>query len=248
MKRLNYLDIDNNISRAELFERIKRGNSTPFQHLTKLELCATSPVMSAAVYVLPNVTKLTLCLKDGTGACFKDLSAMPNLRKLILLGTKATTLTREELDSLRALHQLEKLRIAPSDSCMQDIHAAHFTDADFDLMVSGFPEMRNFAFDVICEPRSISVLSSLSRSCPKLEKLQLNGNYDLQALNNMPAKMFPLLRYLRMDDSSVSGITVRLSPLQIARLIDNHAPMLEELVFMADMEDSPVTVAWSKIR
>lgn len=39
MKRLNYLDIDNNISRAELFERIKRGNSTPFQHLTKLELC-----------------------------------------------------------------------------------------------------------------------------------------------------------------------------------------------------------------
>ncbi|THZ18015.1 hypothetical protein D6C89_08499 [Aureobasidium pullulans] len=188
--------------------------------------------MSAAVYVLPNVTKLTLCLKDGTGACFKDLSAMPNLRKLILLGTKATTLTREELDSLRALHHLEKLRIAPSDSCMQDIHAAHFTDADFDLMVSGLPEMRNFAFDVICEPRSIS----------------LNGNYDLQALNNMPAKMFPLLKYLRMDDSSVSGITVRLSPLQIARLIDNHAPMLEELVFTADMEDSPVTVAWHKTR
>jgi hypothetical protein len=200
--------------------------------------------MSAAAHVLPNVVKLCLVLKDGNGSCFKDLTAMPNLRRLKILATKATTFTTQELLTLRNLDRLEKLSFSMSDSAGGDMEAPELTDADFDLMVSGLPELKNFGCEIIRDPRSFSVLSSLSTHCPKLEKLRLDGAYDLQNLNNTSTVMFPRLENLSLDDSEVQGIPVRLTPLQIARLINYHFPVLKELSFMADYGDNTITQNW----
>jgi hypothetical protein len=202
---------------------------------------ATSAVMSAAVHVLPNVVKLCLTLEDGNGSCFKDLTAMPNLRKLAILAASATTFTSQELLTLRSLDRLEGLCFStPTSAGVGSMVAPAFTDADFDLMVSGLPELKRFVCEISWEPRTFSVLSSLSNHCPKLEKLRLDGAYDLQYLNNISTVMFPRLKDLTIDDSEVHRIPVRLTPLQIARLIDHHAPVLDELRFNDDPDDHPV--------
>jgi hypothetical protein len=85
---------------------------------------------------------------------------------------------------------------------------------------------------------------SLSNHCSKLEKLKLDGSYDLQSLNNISTVMFPRLEDLMLDDTEVQRTPVRLTPLQIARLIDHHAPVLQELRFMGDYDDHPVMRAW----
>lgn len=206
-------------------------------------------MISAAVFVLPNVVKLTLCLQEGNGMFIKNLPAMPSLRKLKILGSMTCSFLRRELLTLRQLSQLEKLTLKMSDnSGPYEMLAPAFTDSDFDVMVSGLPELRKLVFDVIWETRSVSILSSLSEHCPKLESLALDGSYDIQALNDISTVMFPNLRYLRMDDCEVHNVPVRLSPLQLGRLIDNHAPILEDLVLMVDFDDNPVLSAWHDIR
>lgn len=122
--------------------------------------------------------------------------------------------------------------------------APEFADADFDLMISGFPELKRFVCEISWEPRSFSVLSSLANYCPKLERLRLDGAYDLQSLNSRSTVMFPKLKDLTIDDSEVQGIPVRLTPLQIARLTNQHAPVLKELSFMADYDDNLITRSW----
>ena len=205
----------------------------------------TSAVMSTAAYVLPNVVKLCLILKDGNGSCFRHLTAMPKLRKLKILGTKATSFAPQELLALRDLHQLEKLSFSMTDSAgLNGMVAPELTDADFDLMVSGLPELKKFACEIAWEPQSFSVLTSLANHCPNLERLRLDGVYDLQLLNNVPKVMFPRLVDLMLDDTEAHDIPVRLTPLQIGRLIDHHAPVLHELIFMADYDNHPVTQAW----
>lgn len=205
----------------------------------------TSAVMSTAAHVLPEVVKLCLMLKDGNGSCFKDLTAMPQLRRLKIIGTKATSFTPQELLALRNLHQLERLCLSTWNLAgSHGMVAPGFTDADFDLMITGLPELRKFACEIFWEPRSFSVLSSLSNHCPKLEKLRLDGVYDLQLLNNVPKVMFPRLEHLMIDDTEAHDIAARLTPLQIGRLIDHHAPVLHELIFMADYDNHPVTQAW----
>ena len=201
--------------------------------------------MSTVAYVLPNVVKLCLILKDGNGSCFRHLTAMPKLRKLKILRTKATSFAPQELLALRHLHQLEKLTFSMADSAvLSGMVAPEFTDADFDLMVSGLSELKKFACEIAWEPRSFSVLTSLSNHCPKLERLRLDGGYDLQLLKNVREVMFPRLEDLMLDDTEAQGIPVRLTPLQIGRLIDHHVPVLRDLRFMVDYDDHPVMRAW----
>ncbi|KEQ61365.1 uncharacterized protein M437DRAFT_85816 [Aureobasidium melanogenum CBS 110374] len=249
MPKLNYLELNNPVKQPKFFQSIRIQNNFPFQNLTEFELNATSAVISAAARVLPNVVKLGLCLQDGNGSCFKDLSDMPRLCKLKILGTRETTFARHELLALRALNRLEKLTIKTSEgNGLHDMLALQFTNSDFDAMVSGMPELRKLEFEVIWENRSVSILSSLSEHCPKLEELDLDGSYDLQALNDTSTVMFPNLKSLRIDDCVVHYIPVRLTPLQLGRLIDNHAPILEDLAFMVDFDDNPVLLAWHDIR
>jgi hypothetical protein len=170
---------------------------------------------------------------------------MPNLRRLKILATKVTTFTTQELLTIRNLGRLEKLSLSISYLAgAGDIEAPDFTDADFDFMVSGLPELKDFECEIAWDPRSFSVLSSLSNHCPKLEKLRLDGAYDLQNLNNTSKVMFPRLENLLLEDSEVQEIPVRLTPSQIARLINHHAPVLKELSFMADYDHNLVTRSW----
>jgi hypothetical protein len=211
---------------------------------------ATSTVMSAAVHVLPNVVKLCLVLQDGNGSCFGDLIAMPSLRELQILGTRATSFARRDLLALRDLNRLQKLFILPQYLPDQNIMTApQVTDADFDLMISGLPNLEIFECDVVWGPRSVAILSSLSKNCPKLEKLRLGGAFDLQTLNNIPTVLFPKLSDLVLGDAEIQGIRVRLTPLQIGRLIDHHAPALEDLLFTSDEDnlEHPVMLAWQNL-
>jgi len=173
---------------------------------------------------------------------------MPKLRKLLIFGTVQASFSRQDLFELRALKDPEELDISLRAANTRDsLHTQYFGDSDFDSFISGFPKLKKFAFDIINDDHSISVLSSLSKHCLGLETLSLNGSYDLQALNDMPTIEFPRLKSIRVDYSNIEGIPIRLTPLQIAGLMDNCAPMLENLVFAAETERSPIEIVWKEL-
>jgi hypothetical protein len=153
--------------------------------------------MSAAMHVLPNVEELHLILLNDHGSGLQKLSALKSLRCLSIRTTRPTTLTPDVVLALQALHRLE-------DLCVQgyryetSIEISNFTDSDFDRMVSGMPKLRTNVFEVDWEPRSFSVLSSVSKHCPNLEQLSSSGTFDLQALADIPTVMFPRLQSLEL--------------------------------------------------
>lgn len=171
---------------------------------------------------------------------------MSNLRELTIWTTEPIRFTQQELLAVRELKQLEELEISilGDDDEIKVLAAPDFTDADFDLLVSGLTQLKRLRLDVVWVSRSTSALSSISKHCSKLETLQLPGAYDLQTLNNISTVMFPRLKLLTLGDSKIFGTHVRLTPLQIARLIDHHAPELRWLEFSVDVENHPVGLAW----
>lgn len=201
-----------------------------------------------AAQVLPNVVSLFLTLRDGHGAFFQNLKAIPSLCHLEITGTGATSFTRDSLLVLQHLNHLITLSMTIWKYVPGGMVAPQFADSDFDLMVSGMPNLETLEWDVNWVPQSTSVLSSLSKHCPKLEKLSLGGPFDLQVLNNMSKVLFPKLVDLTLKDAWIEGIAVRLSAEQIGHLIDNHAPVLELLQFRANYSSHPVTEAWRKLR
>lgn len=60
------------------------------------------------------------------------------------------------------------------------------------------------------------------------------------ALSGRPSRSGPLAPSLDL----ALYTPVRLTPLQIARLIDHHAPALDDLRFMGDYDNHPVMQAW----
>lgn len=203
--------------------------------------------MSAAAHVLPNVEYLDLILLNDHGSSLQSLSAMKSLRRLFIRVTRSTTLTPDVLLALQALHRLEVLCVERW-VCQTSIEAPNFTDSDFDRMVSGLGELKELMFEVDWQPQSFSVLSSLSKHCPKLEDLQLYGTFDLQALGDIPTVMFPRLRNLDLMQREIDEVPVRLTPMQVARLIDYHAPMLEDLYLSDESDERSITAAWSEFR
>lgn len=247
--KLKHLVIDNKLDQPDLFWAIKKQNINPFQKLKSVEMTAKSTVVSAAVHVLPNVETLRLNISDGS--CFKDLSAMPSLRDLWIFVTPTATFTREQLLSLRALHKLESLCMRKGDGELDELKASDLTNDDFDDMASGWPELKDFTFEVWWQTRSFQTFSSLSKHCPNLEHLQLAGTYDLQALSDISKVMFPKLRSIYLQEGDLGEAPIRLTPLQIARLLDYHAPVLESLGFWTEDEDEDgglIVRAWDKFR
>lgn len=247
LTKLKYLLIDNELSQPEFFWAIKKQNVNPFQSLKRVDLKATSTVMSAAAHVLPNVEYLDLGLLNDHGSGLQSLSAMKSLRRLFIRVTRSTTLTPDVLLALQALHRLEVLCVERW-VCETSIEAPNFTDSDFDRMLSGMPELREIVFEVDWQPQSFSVLSSLSKHCPDLEDLQLYGTFDLQALGDIPTVMFPRLRNLDLMQREIDKVPVRLTPMQVARLIDYHAPMLEDLYLSDESDERSISAAWSEFR
>lgn len=138
--------------------------------------------MSAAAHVPPNVVDLGLTFQGRDVPCLKDLTVMPNLRYPTIWTTETTRFTPKQLLALRDLKQLEKLDAEE----IKSLEAPQFTDADFDLMILGLPQLDEFVFDVAWGSRSTSALSSLSKHCSKLRSLELRAAYDLQTLKNIP--------------------------------------------------------------
>lgn len=197
--------------------------------------------------MLPNVEELYLTLLNDHGSGLQNLSALKSLRCLFIRMIRPTTLTPDVLLALQALHRLEDLCVAGCEYGTS-IEIPNFTDSDFDRMVSGMPKLRTNVFEVDWESRSFSVLSSLSKHCPNLEQLQLFGTFDLQALCDIPTVMFPRLQILELWQREIDKVPVRLTPIQVARLIDYHAPMLEDLDLSDEGNERQIEMAWSNFR
>lgn len=267
--KLDYLEICNLLDQPKSFQIVKTQNPTPFQSLERVVLSvsawtsterlqldrllliiyqATSDVVSAAAQVFPNVVSLTLNLRDGDGAFLRDLEAVPNLRHLAITGSQATSFPRGGLLALQRLSCLETLTVVNPKWIEAAMVAPQFTDDDLDLIISGMSDLKRLEFDITWVSQSVSVLLSLSKHCRRLEGLNLDGSYDLQALNNTSKVMFPRLLDLTPEDAWIQGVPVRLQAKQIGRLVDNHAPALGTFNLRANYHSHPVTNAWRTLR
>lgn len=179
---------------------------------------------------------------------------MLSLRELSIYITTKATLTPRQLLVLRTCYRLESFNMSTGVGEFDDPEASSPTDTDFDPMASGWPGLKELHLDVMWTTRSVQTLASLSRYCPNLELLSLIGRYDIQALSDISLVMFPKLRRLHLEQSNVDEGPARLTPSQIARLIDYHAPVLEHLKFISEDDGVGDEAAelierdWNKLR
>lgn len=180
---------------------------------------------------------------------------MLSLRELSIYITTTATFTLKQLLLLRNCHQLESFAVmCRGFGGSDEPEASGLTNTDFDLMASGWSGLKKLDLDVLWLTRSVQTLASLSKYCPNLDLLSLIGMYDIQAFGDISAVMFPKLRRLHLEQSNVDDEPARLTPSQIARLIDYHAPVLENLKFMSeddgvgDEAAELIEKTWNKLR
>lgn len=125
--------------------------------------------------------------------------------------------------ALGSLPKLSTLRLG--DSFLPDIN---FTEADARTMFSGLGVLENLAIglhasnDSPVQPKHI--LQAISRCCPRLKSLELEGGIHLSWLIGPDASRFENVTELTFDK-----FCTNLSSSEAARIIDNALPALEML-------------------
>lgn len=266
LQMLKDLDMGNDLRQPELFEAVEQQNKTPFRCLEHIGLNvgtsskfilsatsfaninqATSSVISAATRVLSGVESAYFNLLDADGLFLRDLVTMKNLKSVHIATPQDMVFAGKDLLALTALRNLRSITIHPFSDKSNSPSVENFSDLDFDSLVSAWPDLESIEWYMRWEKRTITILSSLSKHCPRLACLKLRGGYDLQMLNNAQGPMFPRLRELTLGNWTVRGTRTRLTPLQIARLIDNHAPKLKTLRFTRAKASAELVSAWEKL-
>lgn len=266
LQTLEDLYLGNYLHQPELFEAVRQQSKTPFQCLKRIGLNvgassefvlsvtffanssqATSSVISAAVLVLPVVEDAYFNILDSNGLCLQDLVLKKDLQSLRIATPRDMIFARKDLLALTAFKKLRSITIRPFDDKSKSPFVEDFSDSDFDSLVSAWPDLESMEWYMRWDKRTMAALSSLSKHCPKLACLTLKSAFELQILNNLPAPLFPRLRELSLENWTVRSNQTRLTPLQIARLVDNHAPKLKSLRFTRTNASPELVSAWEKL-
>ncbi|KAI5209167.1 hypothetical protein E4T39_01073 [Aureobasidium subglaciale] len=213
LPKLKIVKIISPLTSPGTLDFVRMHNPHPFQTLHTLDLCVDTSTASAAALLFPNVQDLVLRVHGADSSFFKDVASMQKLTTLVITITGRLQFEVDDVLALTSLHYLETLVFSGDEY----LHAIGFTDSEFDYFCSSLPSIRHLD------------LEPLSDHCPELSYLNLhNGSCNFALLGEVPGPLFPKMKTIILNAEEPEQENEGLA-IMIGRLMDWHAPQLEDL-------------------
>ncbi|KAG2166010.1 hypothetical protein VTO58DRAFT_108870 [Aureobasidium pullulans] len=214
-------------------EQLSKSRSNPsFQTLQFSEVFSVSVARLASA--APSLRTLFLVIEDSEHDALASLALMTSLVHLELTYLDETELSPEGFHALEKMKNLEVLLL---ESRVESLSAMWLDDASFAQFISKLPKITNFEFKVDSD-LTVSALTSLASSHPRIESFDFFGEYDLSDWTRLSTPLFPCLLRFVIEAPFIEGRTRRSSnattaerATQIADLILRHCPVVEQLKF-----------------
>ncbi|TIA37772.1 hypothetical protein D6C78_04493 [Aureobasidium pullulans] len=208
--------------------------SNPFSNIQSLHLTLKSVSVARLASAAPSVRTLFLVIEDSEHDALASLALMTSLVHLELTYLDETELSPEGFHALEKMKNLEVLLL---ESRVESLSAMWLDDALFAQFISKLPKITNFEFKVDSD-LTVSALTSLASSHPRIESFDFFGEYDLSDWTRLSTPLFPCLLRFVIEVPFIEGRTRRSSnattaerATQIADLILRHCPVVEQLKF-----------------
>jgi hypothetical protein len=258
-KQLECLYAPQNLISYRSIEAIMQGNPRlrPFRNARNLSLSiesrAVKPVLLAAEFLV----ELQLSLVDSEHDVFGLIGSFSCLETLELSFSTPKRLTWQELQSISSLTRLKELSICgpPPDPHRENgplLIAEAWTDDEFESLISSYPNLEKLSLNVrSTNSHWISETKLIGKNCPRLHTLSMDGIHDIGAWRVSSQPLFPELLELELGQLKSWPFSTRyVGPdhilwlrglhensaeqtegyaMGLARLIHQHAPILEEL-------------------
>jgi hypothetical protein len=277
-KQLECLYAPQSLITYRSIEAIIQGNVRlrPFRNARNLSLSiesrAVKPVLLAAEFLV----ELQLSLADSEHNVFGLIGSFSCLETLELSFSVPKRLTVQELQLISGLVRLKDLSICgpppnPYQANRPLLIAEAWTDDKFESWISGYPHLEKLSLNMrSMDSHWISETRLIGRSCPKLTTLSMDGIHDIGAWRVSSQPLFPTLLELELGQLKSWPFSTRyVGPdhilrlrglhdnsaeqtddyaMGLARLIHQHAPMLEELNFGRDDLAVAVEQAYEQLK
>ncbi|THW99008.1 hypothetical protein D6D13_10392 [Aureobasidium pullulans] len=221
-------------------EQLVKSRSNPssqtlqFSEVFSLHLTLKSVSVARLASAAPSVRTLFLVIEDSEHDALASLALMTSLVHLELTYLDETELSPEGFHALEKMKNLEVLLL---ESRVESLSAMWLDDASFAQFISKLPKITNFEFKVDSD-LTVSALTSLASSHPRIESFDFFGEYDLSDWTRLSTPLFPCLLRFVIEAPFIEGRTRRSSnattaerATQIADLILRHCPVVEQLKF-----------------
>ncbi|THW88628.1 hypothetical protein D6D15_05846 [Aureobasidium pullulans] len=163
--------------------------SLPMQSLTRLDLVVGDPFH----HICPCIAQIH-CLTDIHLKIGVDRHS-PRYNEKFRPGPNDWEGTREDLNALSALKNLQTLSIGPSNI---NLAIPWLTDDYFIQWVTNFPDLLNICLEWEC-PLTFASVVALSKSHPRLRQCKLLWTQELGDWNDLPSPQFVDLQHLGLS-------------------------------------------------
>ena len=174
----------------------------PFVNLQRLSLrleAAAIPIITAAI---PKIKSLCLDVEDDNGSVLNHLASLHHLQVLEVSYRASREVPREEIITLRSLHDLRELNLHLHTSDVGELRALDLSDDDMEQLTSHFGQLSSLRF-LMQNTLSVKCIVSIAKKCSLLNKLELLGEYHLSDLKAVQQPLLPNLQELDLGGARV---------------------------------------------
>ncbi|KAI5271189.1 hypothetical protein E4T47_05507 [Aureobasidium subglaciale] len=230
-----------------------------FRNIRSLCLDIESRAVAYVLSVTELLVELRLTVTDSQDDVFVPIGSLPCLQTVDLCFSMPKRLSMQELHSISGLTHLKDLSIySPNSASVSEdaisLIAEAWTEELFQSWVSRYPDLEKLHLGVRpIGSHWISETRIIAKSCPKLIELLMGGIHDIGAWAVSPEPLFPILQQLDLGQLkpwpfSMSTQETKEFATRIARIIDQHAPVLEDLSVGYDDLGAVVAAAYEQLK
>ena len=214
-QNLTGLDISRYFGKDSIERAISEATAPNFRSLRRLKMRTDSTALAFLVPKLGNVVILDIEIDDDKGPTLRQFSSLKQLGSLSVEYCRSQEVSRVDILSLRDLHALYKLSLRPRNDEVDSLLTPGFTDEDLEQLVSQLTQLCNFTFSIQSNI-TVKALTSIGKHCRKLQRLEMLGTYDVQALRKSEETLFPSLVELDLGGASLEGAVEQYVQLGVA--------------------------------
>ena len=192
--------------RYAVIEDILQKIEKPFEHLQQLKVRLESSAVPSLVLVVKSIVRLVLEIEDDEHQVLQNIASMENLKSLEVIFCCSQEILPADIMALQSLNDLRKLVIQPAHK--QELQAFRLTDEDIDRLTSSLRQLQHLSFQVQSNATMLAI-KSIGEHCKLLNTCELLGSYDMQALKDFRAPIFPEIEELELDSAEVEQVDER---------------------------------------